>query len=453
MTSEHKREPAAIALQERLFTKALQLLAQHRMLVSAFALRSVGILAGLALTFMLGRFLGAAATGTYAVVTQTTTFLATIGLLGLEFSVVRHFSSAATDRKLIATTTLMQVVGIAAAVLTMIALVITLGGTFVWEGFFGKVVGTEFMLVVCLTLILRGVGQLLGGILRSQHQMMMGIAVALVITPAISAGALALGITATIHQILWATAIGGSVAVATALGAAVRYVSSGPDALKVPMRRIMASSLPLWGASLSLVFGEWYALAVVARTLGTADAGVFRVATQIAGTLMIIATTISSVFMPQISSAFHAKDKVGVARLGRTAVRASFVLAFPLALAIIGAAYLFLPIIGSEFVAAMPLIIVMVTGQLLIALFAPSGLVLSMSGRERISLAISIAGTLALVVFAPLSAIYGGALGVAACVSTILVCRNLTAFMFVRNRLGIRIWSGTAARDEAKSPN
>lgn len=440
-----------MALQERLLAKALQLLSQHRTLLGAFALRGVGILAGLALTFMLGRFLGASATGTYALATQTTTFLAAIGLLGLDFSVIRHLSRPAAERKPIATIMLVQVLGTAFAVLGAIALVIAFGGTFVWEGFFGKALGAEFALVVCLTLIMRGLGQLLGGVLRSQHQMMMGIAVALVIMPVISAAALALGITATVHQILWATAIGGGVAVAAGLGFALRYVSSAPDALKVPMRQIMASSLPLWGAGISLVFGEWYALAVVARTLSTADAGVFRVATQIAGTLMIITTTISSVYMAQISSAFHARDLPGVARLGRTAVRVSFVLAFPLALAIVGAAYFFLPLIGPEFVAAMPLIIVMVTGQLLIALFGPSGLVLSMSGRERISLAISIAGTAALLVFAPLAAIHGGTLGVAACVSTILVSRNLVAFVFVRNRLGIRIWSGTVARDVAES--
>lgn len=445
MNSDHTSDLPSTALHRKLTATALGMLFQHRTLLGAFALRGVGILAGLALTFMLGRYLGAAATGTYAVITQTTTFLAAIGLLGLEFSVVRHLSRPASDRRPIATVMLVQVIGTAVAVLGMIAMLVVFGGPIVWDALLGDVVGPEFALVVCVTLVLRGLGQLVGGVLRAQHQMMLGIAVALVIVPVISASALLLGITATVHEILWATAAGAAVAVGTGLAFSLRYVRSAPDALKIPMRQIMASSLPLWGAGMSLVFSEWYALAVVARTLSTADAGVFRVATQIAGTLMIITTTISSVYMAQISSAFHAGDKAGVARLGRTAVRASFVLAFPLAMAIIIAAYFFLPVIGPEFVAAMPLIVVMVTGQLLIALFGPSGLVLSMSGRERISLAISIAGTIALLVFAPVAAVHGGAIGVAACVSMILVARNLFAFVFVRNRLGIRMWSGTVA--------
>ena len=445
MTSEHNAEPAAMDQRGRIQQRLVEQLTRHRTLLGAFALRGVGILAGLALTFMLGRFLGASATGIYALVTQTTTFLAAIGLLGLDLSVVRHFSRSATDRKPIAAGMLAKVLGSGMTVLIALAIVIGFGGELVWQGLFGDVVGPEFVQVVCLTLLVRGAAQLLGGILRSQHRIMMGIAVALVIMPLVSATALGLGIATTVNEIIWATALGGLLASLIGLAVSFLDISTGPDVLKVPMRIIFASSLPLWGAGITLVFGEWYALSVVARTLSAADAGVFRVATQIAGTLMIITTTISSVYTPQISSAFHGSDRLAVARLGRTAVRFSLMLAVPLALAIIGVTYLFLPMIGSEFTAAMPLVIVMVAGQVLIALFGPAGLVLSMSGHERMSLSISIAGTAALLVFAPLAAMYGGIFGVAICVSAILVSRNLTAYLFVHYRLGIRIWAGQVA--------
>ncbi len=445
MTCEQISEPAAMDQRERIRQRLMDQLHRHRTLLGAFALRGVGILAGLALTFMLGRFLGASATGTYALVTQTTTFLAAIGLLGLDLSVVRHFSRSSADRTPIAAGMLAKVLGSGMTVLVAIAVVIGFGGKLVWQGLFGDVVGTEVLLVVCLTLLVRGAAQLLGGILRSQHRMMMGMAVALVIMPLVSATAFGLGIATTVNQILWATALGGLLASVIGLAVSLLDISTGPDALRVPMRVIFASSLPLWGAGITLVFGEWYALAVVARTLSAADAGVFRVATQIAGTLMIITTTISSVYTPQISSAFHGSDRLAVARLGRTAIRFSLMLAVPLAMAIVGVTYFFLPMIGSEFTAAMPLVIVMVAGQVLIALFGPAGLVLSMSGHERMSLGISITGTAALLVFAPLAAIHAGILGVAICVSAILVGRNLTAYLFVRYRLGIRIWAGQVA--------
>ena len=445
MTSEHNSETEALGLPGMIQNRLVELVVRHRTLFGAFALRGVGILAGFALTFMLGRFLGASGTGTYALVTQTTSFFAAIGLLGLDISVVRHFSRTDADRKPIATLMLAKILGTGLAMLGAITLVIAFGGEFVWQGLFGNILGTEFMLVACLTMMLRGVVQLLGGILRSQHRITLGIIIGMVIIPVVPAIALVLGIASTVHQVLWATAIGAVAASLVGMAALLDHVSTSKDALKVPMHAIMTSALPLWGASLGIVFGDWYALAVVARTLSISDAGIFRVAAQITGVLMIVTTTISMVYMTQISSAFHARDRVGVARLARTAVRLSLLLAAPLALAIIGASYFLLPLIGPEFVAAMPLVVVMVTGQVLIALFGPAGLVLSMSGNERVNLVISVAGTVALLVLAPVAAIEGGTIGIASCVSAILISRNLAAFIFVRYRLGIRIWAGRIA--------
>ena len=65
-----------------------------------------------------------------------------------------------------------------------------------------------------------------------------------------------------------------------------------------------------------------------------------------------------------------------------------------------------------------------------------------MSGNERVNLTITIAGMAAVLILTPIGAIYGGLIGIAIAVTAALIARNLTAYVFVRRREGIDIWTG-----------
>ena len=421
-----------------------QKLRLHRVLGGAFLLRGLSLLAGLSLTLLLGRYFGAAATGTYALITQTTTFLATVGLLGLDLSLVRHLARPTSEKRRVAVSVFLRILGLSAALVACIVLIIGLGGDLVRRGLFGDVIGEEFLGVICITLLVRGVLQMLSGFLRSQNRIALSIVTSLIVMPSAAVCALLSGLAQDVHDLLWVTASAGIGCVFWALWASTKHLSTQPDAITVSMRNILASSLPLWGALLTLVMGEWYALAVTARMLSVADAGVFRVGTQIAGALAVVSGTITSVYLPQISGAFHAGDRNQAARFARTAVRATVALALPAAIGIIIIAPFALPFIGPEFEAALPVVITLVIGQFLIALTGPCGLVLAMSGNEKINLAIAVAGIACLLVIAPLAAALAGIHGVAIAVSGVLVMRNLAAYVYVRFKLGIEVWSGRA---------
>ena len=66
-----------------------------------------------------------------------------------------------------------------------------------------------------------------------------------------------------------------------------------------------------------------------------------------------------------------------------------------------------------------------------------------MSGNERINLAITIAGTVLLVVCVPIAGRQFGLEGIALCIAAIMLLRNLCAYVTVRQKLGIGIWTGT----------
>jgi O-antigen/teichoic acid export membrane protein len=432
--------PGAIKLTSRIGAGLLH----YRPQLLALTVRGSSVLAGFAVTYLIGRQFGAAVTGQYALVTQTAMFLAVLALFGLDVSAVRHLAQAVAERRKLALSVLLRIVSISLGTLTLVILVLWLGGEPLWQLFFGDVVSRGGVAVLCVMIIGRGLVQLLGAMLRSQHRFSLGIAVNGLIIPALTAFALATGYAADLDSLLWASAIAGVLATLTGLATFCTHVSRDHGALNVPIRAILLSSFPLWGAGLALVMGEWYGLAVAAQLLGAEAAGLYRVSFQLSGALMMISATLFSVYAAQISTAFHAGNRSEAALLARSAVRLSAALALPLAaILIIGGEFL-LGQIGSEFLEATPALTAMVIGQFVIAFLGPSGLVLAMSGHERVNLVISLLGTGSLFLAAPIAAIYGGLTGLAASVAIVLVARNLAAFVYVKTRLKIDIWSGKA---------
>lgn len=419
-------------------------LLHYRPQLIALAVRGLSVVAGFAVTYMLGRQFGAAVTGQYALVTQTAMFLAVFALFGLDVSVVRHFARAVAEQAKLALSVVLAVLGISFAMLTFVIGVLWIGGEATWRLLFGNVVGIEALLVLSVLLVGRGGVQLVGGLLRSQHRFSAGIGVTALAIPAATGIALATGVATNLNEILWITALAAIGASMLGLVPFFLHVSASRDALRIPIRYVLSSSLPLWGAGLALVMGEWYGLAVAARILGASEAGLYRVSFQLSGAIMMITSTLFSVYAAQISTAFHSGNREQAAIMARSAVRLSAALAIPMGAALIIGGNFLLGQIGPEFPDAFPALTVLAIGQILIALLGPSGLVLAMSGNERTNLLISIIGTGTLFIVAPLAAIHTGLTGLAASVATILFARNLAAFVYVKRRLGIDIWTGKA---------
>jgi O-antigen/teichoic acid export membrane protein len=442
----------APAAERRLAAGIAIRLRHHRAAILALAVRGFSVMGAFAVTYVLGNRYGPEATGAYALVTQTAMFLAVAGLLGLDISVVRHFSRAVAQAMPVALQSLVQVLGLGFAMMGVIALTLWLGGDLVWERLFGDVVGRELLLVLCILLIGRGGAQLLGGLLRSQHQFTLGQAIAALTVPGWTAIALVTGIARTVEDALWAAAYAGLASIVIGMLAMMRHTGRGDTAVTIPMKAVVISSLPLWGASVVQQIGDWYGLAVAAQMLGGAEAGLYRVAAQLAGALQIISTALFSVYSAKISTAFHAGDRRQAALIARTAARMSTALAVPLAVLLLIGGEPLLALFGPDFVAAREALIILVIGQMAFTLTGPCGLVLAMSGHERINLVISIAGTLALLVITPLAAALAGLAGMTASIASIMLARNIAAYFVVRHKVGIRIWAGTANNAASGTP-
>lgn len=417
---------------------------QHSTTIFALAIRGGAVLAGFAVTYVLGRNLGPEATGQFALISQTALFLAVGGLMGLDVGVVRHFTKAVTDGCDIELMTMVKVIGSAIGLLLIISATLWLGGDFVWRGALGDQVPRSLLLVLCVMLVGRGGAQLLGGVLRSQHRFNLGQAIAALIVPAATAIALICGWVNDVDGALW---VGAFAAIASALIgilATIRHLSRKPNALRIDMRVILRSSIPLWGAGLALTIGDWYGLYIAAQMLSLTDAGLYRVAIQVAASLQIISATIFAIYAAKISAAFHADNRHQVALLARSALRVSAALAIPVGLMLVLGGPLLLEIIGPDFQDAFPVMVVLIVGQVLYALFGPPGLVLAMAGHEKINLMITLIGMGTLLISTPLAAAFGGLNGIAVAISSVMLLRNLAAYIILRNKLGISIWQGSA---------
>lgn len=410
----------------------------------SLGIRAAAVLAGFAVTFIIGRSMGAAATGQFALVTQTAILLAVVGLVGLDVSVVRHFAKTLAQNAPLSLRSLVQVSLVALGMMAAIGAGLWLAGDWLWDPFFGDVVPVHLLTVLCVLLAARGGTQLYGAILRSQHRFNLGQIVASLAIPAATLLAMATGLASTVEEALWAAAAGGFFALAIGIVAMVRRVSTSPDALQFSVRTVLASALPLWGVSIANNLGDWYGSAVAASMLGAAEAGLFRVAFQIAAVLPIISVALFAVYSSRISTANHSGDIRQVALLARSAVRLNTALAVPTALCVLAGSGFLLSQMGEEFTAALPLVYVMVISQLAITLTGPSGLVLAMSGHEMVNLTISIIGTVLLFLCVPVAASIAGLEGIAFCIGGIMALRNICAYFIVRQKLGISVWAGTA---------
>src|SRR5690606_3581996 len=154
--------------------------------------------------------------------------------------------------------------------------------------------------------------------------------------------------------------------------------------------------------------------------LSVYDAGLFRVAMQVAWALAIITLGLFSVFSPRIGAAYAKRDYQQIARLTRSATMLSCLLVLPVVLMTIPFAEFILGLIGEEFRAGALLLQIVILGQAIIVCTGPTGLTLALTGHERVNLALTLASLAVLLICVPLAATYGGLVwvGVTICVVT-----------------------------------
>ena len=408
----------------------------------SIAIRVAGVGLGFVVTFFIGRTMGPEANGQYGIITQTGMFLSIVCVGGIDLSVVRSFSAATAHGVLPSRHSLTRLFGYGLALIVVLCVAILILHDVVTEQLLDNSAVPGALLFLCAILFSRAATRLTSSILRSQKVYIFGQVVEVLIIPGIIIAGMILGVTRTLYEILASTAIAGLIAAAIGVAASYRKTSAAPGALDIAMRPLLKRAGPLWGVAVSKNLSDWYSLAVVAATLSLYDAGVFRVAMQVATALPIITIGIFSVFSPQIGAAHAREDYATIARLARSATLLSTVLVIPCGVLVLLLAPQALAFIGPEFREGSTVLQVLIIGQICYVCTGPSGLVLAMTGNERINLMLTIVSLVALLVGLPLAAQYSGLLAMVITMSVILVLRNIASLVAVRRLTGVSIMTG-----------
>lgn len=413
----------------------------HLPSLASLATRVAGVGAAFLVMIFIGRWYGPEANGQYAIVTQTAMFLSVVAVGGLDLAVTREFSRSIALKVQVARAAFLRVTGQAMLVALVVMGLVGLGGSELLQ-LVGASVPQSAIVVLCLVLLARAFTRITAAMLRSQRDYVLGQAIELLFIPVFTIAIIFAAGARSVMDILWATAAAGLLSAAIGLVASLRHTSARPEALQISGKTVFATALPLWGVAVLSNFAEWYGLATVSAINGLYDAGLFRVAAQFASLLSIVALGLFGVFTAQISAAFHAGDKQRVARLSVSATRLSTALVLPAGIAMLVFADPLLRLVGPEFGEAVPLLRVLLIGQIIYTITGPSGLVLATAGHGRINFWLNLSTTVAMLALAPFAASRFGAIGVATAVSSVLVARNLATLFAVRTLEGINPMTG-----------
>ena len=405
-------------------------------------MRGVSVLAGFGISWWLGHRWGPAANGQYALVTQTAMFLSIVAVGGLDLAVVREFSRSVATGLSLSRSTLARLLLASLLLSAILAIGLVVVGGDRLEGWLGERLPTASLIVVTVLLTARALTRMTSAVLRSQKWYVSAQVVEVLLIPGIVLVLLLANVLTTINQLLVATAAAG---LAVAIGATIATVgvtSRRADAVQIPLSDTLRTAGPLWGVALALNFGDWFGLAVAAAREGVFDAGLYRVALQIASALAIVSMGLFGVYAPKIGAAFASDDRREVGRLTRSATRLSVVLMLPAAAVLVVAADPILRLLGPEFAAGAQTLRILAVGQAIYTATGPAGLTLAMAGHGKINLLITSVSVVALVALAPLGSTLGGIEGVAVAVSLLLIGRNLASLWAVHRLTGVHVLTG-----------
>lgn len=206
-----------------------------------------------------------------------------------------------------------------------------------------------------------------------------------------------------------------------------------------PVQQLLRSSMPmLLGSVVSLVV-LWLPTLVLGAYASEADVGVFSAANRVSILISFVLVAVNSVAGSRFAVLYDQGNFRRMEQLGRRIALALSVLVLPVFLVLLVAGDRVMLVFGSEFTHGGFILAVMAGGQMLNVMTGPVGLILSMSGHERVM-------SLVLTICALLSACLSfwliptwGLRGAAVTVATTVAIQNIACAFYVRRKLGIRI--------------
>jgi O-antigen/teichoic acid export membrane protein len=199
----------------------------------------------------------------------------------------------------------------------------------------------------------------------------------------------------------------------------------------------LRTSVNLWLANAFNILQNHAGILIVSAVLSVDAAGAYFAAERTAGLLSLFFLAVGLVSTPRMSQYFHS---------GRTEfVRVIITLSGLGAGSAAAVAFCFLALLGGDvlalfeasYAASLPVLLTLSLGHLFQTTAGSMGLLLSMSGHERVLLALQVCIGVPAIGLQIVGGVFYGPLGVAIAAAGGMICLNVAAALFVWRRLGI----------------
>lgn len=405
-------------------------------LAATLAARVVGALGGLALSYWLARAAGAEGLGQFTYIQSIVVILALIARMGSEHTLLRlvatlneQASGAAALRYYLAA----LVSTLALAVVVALATVAAAGLGWLSSG------EASLLAVLIWSLPPLVILSLNSGYLRGYHKVGLGMLLDVGTTSGLTAivawaaGQTTLSDIAFLFVVVSATlalvSLGGALAIARHHDGLI-WGAVAPGAPSV--RDFLLSGWPFAVIGVALFATQPGSFALVGSTLDDHTIGLLRAAERFAILVGFALTAISPFLAPRVATAYARSGVSGLQRVFRQAVLISIAAAVPVAIGVAIFGEWLLGRLGSEFVTAYPLLLILSTAQLIQACFGTSTTVLTMAGGEKASMWIAVVSLIAGCVLFPLLSRYYGGYGFAVTYLILIIVKEISTFWQIR---------------------
>ncbi len=167
--------------------------------------------------------------------------------------------------------------------------------------------------------------------------------------------------------------------------------------------------------------------------------GIYAIAVVVVGGLMMVLEALVAILGPVVSDLHARREQVALRQVYLRATHGCFAVACPLGVVLLVFAPHVLGIFGPEFRAGAATLGVLLTGTLIFVLMGPAGMVLQMTGHQRLLLNLDVLKAVSTLVLMFLLIPHWGLVGAAFAVALPMAASGLWEIAFARRRVGIPI--------------
>jgi O-antigen/teichoic acid export membrane protein len=393
--------------------------------------------------FMLGlvvaRRFGAEGSGVFGVASTIMAIAVIGGLCGLDYSATRAISQYEAEERWPAMRAWVRSAGLLMLGASGLFALITVAAAGPLSNLFGGGDAmTDAVIALGLASLPVAATRLLSALLRGSRRF---VEASLVDPFLVPAGTLLLVLIVPVGSVAALTVLYALVAAVVASGGLFLWRRTanarGERAVDLGARRVLKSSLPIYGTLLGAFATPWVTLLMLSAYATEAETGVYRVATQFGVLLSFILQAVENGMSPQFAALQATGDLHSVAVAARRMI-VILLLVGGIPAVLIGVfADPVLGIFGPEFTSGATALRMLAGAQILLFVMGPVGSVLIMTGLGRLSFWNSMAGALLVLALSLLLIPPYGVNGAAAAAAIAFVARAVAATAIVWSRRGI----------------